>query len=41
MSLGIEGSPTAVGDGSHRAVRLLLFERGTKNIDAGVAVYVE
>ena len=41
MPLRIEGSDADISNGSHRAVRFFLFERGTKTVDAGVAVHVE
>ena len=41
MPLGIEGSAADISNGPYRAVRLFLFERGTKTVDAGVTVHVE
>ena len=37
----IEGSAGDIRNGSYRAVRLFLSERGTKTVDTGVAVYME
>ena len=39
--LGIEASAADVSDGPHCAVRLFLFERSTKTVDARVAVHME
>ena len=39
MPLGIEGSAADISNGTYRADRLFLFERGTKTVDTGVAVH--
>ena len=41
MPLGIERSAADTSNGPYRAVRLFLVGRGTKPVDAGVAVHVE
>ena len=41
MPLGIVGSAADISNGPYRAVRLFLFERSSKTVDAGVTVYVE
>ena len=41
MTLGIEGGAADIRDGLHGAVRLLLFKRSTKTVDARVAVCLD
>ena len=41
VPLGIEGSAADISHGPYPGVRLLLFEHGTKTVDAGVAEHVE
>ena len=41
MPLRVEHSPTDIRDGFHGAIRLLLFERYAKPVDASITVQVE